>query len=143
MSTYLIQAIVGLGITMIAALNYGNIYENEFGFAGDKSFGLTIAALGFLSASIGGVIHLNVMKKKGRLVLSRREDGSLHSDKVESDNEIPMQESMDKMTVQIAPIFVAYVAAYLLMAGLGALVPGMKSIIFGFNFLLGVITAHL
>ena len=103
MSTYLIQAIVGLGITMIAALNYGNIYENEFGFAGDKSFGLTIAALGFLSASIGGVIHLNVMKKKGRLVLSRREDGSLHSDKVESDNEIPMQESMDKMTVQIAP----------------------------------------
>ena len=143
MSTYLIQAIVGLGITMIAALNYGNIYENEFGFAGDKSFGLTIAALGFLSASIGGVIHLNVMKKKGRLVLSRREDGSLHSDKVESDNEIPIQEIMDKMTVQIAPIFVAYVAAYLLMAGLGALVPGMKSIIFGFNFLLGVITAHL
>ena len=143
MSTYLIQAIVGLGITMIAALNYGNIYENEFGFAGDKSFGLTIAALGFLSASIGGVIHLNVMKKKGRLVLSRREDGSLHSDKVESDNEIPMQEIMDKMTVQIAPIFVAYVAAYLLMAGLGALVPGMKSIIFGFNFLLGVITVHL
>ena len=143
MSTYLIQAIVGLGITMIAALNYGNIYENEFGFAGDKSFGLTIAALGFLSASIGGVIHLNVMKRKGRLVLSRREDGSLHSDKVESDNEIPMQEIMDKMTVQIAPIFVAYVAAYLLMAGLGALVPGMKSIIFGFNFLLGVITAHL
>lgn len=85
MSAYLIQAIVGLGITMIAALNYGNIYENEFGFAGDKSFGLTIAALGFLSASIGGVMHLNVMKKKGRLVLSRREDGSLHSDKVESD----------------------------------------------------------
>ena len=78
MSTYLIQAIVGPGITMIAALNYGNIYENEFGFAGDKSFALTIAALGFLSASIGGGIHLNVMKKKGRLVLSRREDGSLH-----------------------------------------------------------------
>ena len=142
-STYLIQAKVGPGITMIAALNYGNIYENEFGFAGGKSFGPTIAALGFLSASIGGVIHLNVMKKKGRLVISRREDGSLHSDKVESDNEIPMQESMDKMTVQIAPIFVAYVAAYLLMAGLGALLPGMKSILFGFNFLPGVITATL
>ena len=50
---------------------------------------------------------------------------------------------MDKMAVQIAPIFVAYVAAYLLMAGLGALLPGMKSILFGFNFLLGVITATL
>ena len=91
-STYLIQGIVGLGITLIAALlltdffpaagvllpfgfgqgtgqamNYGNIYEVDYGFIGGKSFGLTIAALGFLSASIGGVIHLNVMKKKGRL----------------------------------------------------------------------------
>ena len=72
MSTYLIQAIVGLGIAMIAAMNYGNIYENEFGFARGKSFGLTIAALGFLSASIGGVIHLNVMKKKGRLVIFKK-----------------------------------------------------------------------
>ena len=88
-ATYLIQGIVGLLITMIAALvidgffeaagmllpfgfgqgtgqamNYGNIYEQDFGFLGGKSFGLTIAAIGFISASFGGVIHLNVMRKQ-------------------------------------------------------------------------------
>lgn len=167
-STYLIQAIFGFGITMIAALvikgffpaagmllpfgfgqgtgqalNYGNIYEIEHGFVGGKSFGLTIAALGFLSASIGGVIHLNIMKKRGRLKKSERSDGSLHSEKVETMNEIPMQESMDKMTVQIALIMVAYIAAYFLMYGLGKLLPGMRSVIYGFNFLLGVLTATI
>ena len=167
-STYLLQAIVGFAITLVAtlvmknffaaagvllpfgygqgtgqALNYGTIYETQFGFVGGKSFGLTIAALGFLSASIGGVIHLNIMKKRGKLILSKRSDGSLHTDDIESDSEIPMQESMDKMTVQIALIIVAYIGAYLLMMLLGNLLPGMKAVIYGFNFLLGVLSATL
>ena len=50
-------------------MNYGTIYETEFGFEGGKSFGLTIAALGFLSASIGGVIHLNLLKRKNKLII--------------------------------------------------------------------------
>ena len=167
-STYLIQAILGFGITMIIALilkdffsaagvllpfgygqgtgqalNYGNIYEKEFGFIGGKSFGLTIAALGFLSASIGGVIHLNIMKKRGKLKLSNRNDGSLHTDEVDSDNEIPMQESIDKMTIQLALIVVAYALTYVLMFVLGNLAGGLKSVIYGFNFLLGVLSATL
>ena len=167
-ATYLLQGIVGLGITMIAALiisgffpaagillpfgygqgtgqalNYGNIFETEFGFMGGRTFGLTIAALGFLSAAIGGVIHLQLMKRSGKLVKSNRRDGSTQTDKVESYFEIPMQESMDKMTVQIALILVAYMMAYLLMLGLGNLLPGMRSVIYGFNFLLGVLTATL
>ena len=167
-STYLVQAIVGLSITMIAALvikdffpaagvllpfgygqgtgqalNYGNIYETDFGFDGGKSFGLTIAALGFLSASIGGVVHLNIMKKRGKLVHSSREDGSLHTEQVQTDGEIPMQESIDKMTVQIALIMVAYMVAYVLMLVLGTLLPGMRAVIYGFNFLLGVLSATL
>ena len=167
-ATYIIQGISGLAITIVAALvledflsaagvllpfgygqgtgqalNYGNIYETDYGFTGGRSFGLTIAALGFLSASIGGVIHLNVMKKRGKLVLSKRTDGSLHTDAVESDNEIPMQESIDKFTVQIALIVVAYIGAYLLMCFLGQLLPGMRSVIYGFNFLLGVLSGTL
>ena len=167
-ATYLLQGIVGLGITMIAALiisgffpaagillpfgygqgtgqalNYGNIFETEFGFVGGRTFGLTIAALGFLSAAIGGVIHLQLMKRSGKLVKSNRRDGSTQTDKVESYFEIPMQESMDKMTVQIALILVAYMMAYLLMLVLGNLLPGMRSVIYGFNFLLGVLTATL
>ena len=167
-ATYLLQGIVGMGITMIAALiisgffpaagillpfgygqgtgqalNYGNIFETEFGFMGGRTFGLTIAALGFLSAAIGGVIHLQIMKRSGKLVKSNRRDGSTQTDKVESYFEIPMQESMDKMTVQIALILVAYMMAYLLMFALGSLLPGMRSVIYGFNFLLGVLTATL
>ena len=125
------------------AMNYGNIYEVEYGFNGGKSFGLTVAALGFLSAAIGGVIHLNVMKKRGKLVKSTRTDGSLHTEAIESENEIPMQESVDKMTIQLALIFVAYAAAYVIMRTLGNLLPGLRSVIYGFNFLLGVITATL
>ena len=167
-ATYLLQAVVGFGITMVAALvmedffpaagvllpfgygqgtgqalNYGNIYETDFGFVGGKSFGLTIAALGFLSASIGGVIHLNLLKKRGKILLRGTEEGKLRSEEIQSDNEIPMQESIDKMTIQIALIAVAYLLAYLLMYGLGTLLPGMKSVIYGFNFLLGVLAGTL
>lgn len=167
-STYLLQAVFGFAITLICALvvkdffaaagvllpfgygqgtgqalNYGTIYETEFGFVGGKSFGLTIAALGFLSASFGGVIHLNIMKRRGKLVLSKRSDGSLHTEEIHSDNEIPMQESIDKLTVQVALIVVAYIAAYLLMFAIGNLLPSMRSVIYGFNFLIGVLTATL
>ncbi|MBO5273583.1 MAG: hypothetical protein J6I45_03105 [Clostridia bacterium] len=167
-STYLIQAVFGMGITLAAtlvmkdffaaagillpfgygqgtgqALNYGTIYENEFGFVGGKTFGLTIAAFGFLSASIGGVIHLNLLKRRGKIIVSTEEEGSLRSEQVQSENEIPMQGSMDKITVQIGLVMAAYMLAFLLMFLLGNLLPGMKSVIYGFNFLLGVLTATL
>ena len=167
-ATYLLQAVVGFGITMIAALvidgffpaagvllpfgygqgtgqalNYGNIYEVEHGFVNGKSFGLTIAALGFLSASIGGVIHLNILKRKGLILDKGTADGVLHAEDVQSEGEIPMQESIDKMTFQIALIAVAYMLTYLMMFGLGKLLPGMRSVIYGFNFLLGVLSGTL
>lgn len=167
-STYLLQGIVGMTITIVAAmifmpgffeaaglllpfgygqgtgqaLNYGIIYE-EAGFAGGGAFGLTIAALGFISAAVGGVIHLNIRRANGRLIKSKRRDGSDYHESVESDDEIPMQESVDKMTIQIAFIIISYVFAYLIMHILGNLVPGMKATIYGFNFLLGVIGAVL
>ncbi len=167
-STYLVQGVVGLGISLLAviaiptffkaagillpfgygqgtgqALNYGGIFENEYGFAGGKSFGLTIAALGFISASIGGVIHLNILKKKGKIKISDSKDVALKHEDIEAENEIPMQESIDKLTIQIALIALAYVVTFLLMFGLGKLIPGMKSVVYGFNFLLGVISATL
>ena len=167
-ATYLLQGIVGLAITIVAAtvvsgffagagillpfgygqgtgqaLNWGSIYEAENGFFNGKSFGLTIAALGFLSAAIGGVMHLNIARAKGKLQLSKRTDGSLHTDSIEGENEIPMQESVDKLTVQLAFILISYGIAYALMAGLSKLMPGMAATIYGFNFLLGVLAATL
>ena len=165
-STYLLQALVGMIICIFAAfylddlleaaglllalgygqgtgqaMNYGYIYETDYGFVGGKSFGLTVAAMGFLSASIGGVIHLNILKKKG-LILPDCNSGSA-TEVVEGDDEVPMQENMDKFTIQIALIMVAYLLAYLLMFALGSLIPSMKATIYGFNFLLGVLAATL
>ena len=166
-STYLMQGVLGMCITMAAclflknffpasgillpfgygqgtgqALNYGGIYEAQ-GFVGGKSFGLTIAALGFLSAAIGGVIHLNFLRKTKKIKLQEAKPHVLRAEDIEGENEIPMQESLDKITVQICLIAVAYLLAYGLMALLGNILSGMKSVIYGFNFLLGVLAATL
>lgn len=165
-STYLLQAIVGLGITLIAALvikdffqaagvllpfgygqgtgqamNYGQIYETDYGFVGGKSFGLTIAALGFLSASFGGVIYLNVKRRRGTLSIASGKNENYKAEDIQSENEIPMQESIDKMTIQIALVILAYLIAYGIMYLLGNLAPGLKSVVYGFNFLFGVLAA--
>ena len=166
-STYLIQGIIGLSITVIIAsffidgffgaagmlfgfgqgtgqaMNYGNIYETQHSFTGGTSFGLTIAAIGFLSASFGGVIHLNVMKKKGKIKVCK-ETHTLNTEKVEGNNEVPMQENLDKISIQLAFIFVSYALAYAMMYLLGnAVGDGMKSTVYGFNFLLGVLCATI
>lgn len=167
-STYLLQGITGLLISLAAAallpgffraagillpfgygqgtgqaLNYGGIYEADYGFAGGKSFGLTIAALGFLSASLGGVCWLAVLKRQGKISSSVSGEGTLRSEDVQHSDEIPMQDSIDKITVQIALTALAYLVAYLLMTLLSTLLPGMRSVIFGFNFLIGVLSAVL
>ena len=165
-SNYLIQAIVGFGITLLAAMiidgffssagillpfgygqgtgqamNYGNIYEQDYGFVGGKSFGLTIAALGFLSASIGGVIHLNILRKKHGIASVTRGGMALTMEDFQQENEISLNGSIDKLTIQIALIGLAYWLSYFLMVLLGNLLPGMRSVVYGFNFLFGVLMA--
>ena len=160
-STYLLQAVFGLSITIVAAwiltdffpaagillpfgygqgtgqaLNYGGIFETDYGFVGGRSFGLTVAALGFLSASIGGVIHLNLLRRRG--VVGK---AGLEAEAEMPRREVRMNGSMDKITVQIALIALAYILTSLIMMGLGKLLPGMKSLIYGFNFLIGVLVA--
>lgn len=163
-SSYLLQAFLGIVITMFAvgvfhvaglidaagillafgfgqgtgqALNYGNIYE-DYGLEGGGNFGLTIAALGFLVACIVGVIYLNVLRKKGILTENQQEKPHELSD-YEDENEIPVVSSMDKMTVQIAIVLIIYAVSYLLMAGLSALLPSLENVLFGFNFLIGTL----
>ena len=144
-NTYLLQGIIGIAVAFVAsffipkilkasglllafgfgqgtgqALNYGSIYESTYGFTGGKSFGLTIAALGFLAASIGGIIYLDYHRRKGDIKIRK----------------------MDKLTVQIALVVVCYALAYGIMYLLGRLVgEGLRSTIFGFNFLIGTLAA--
>lgn len=165
-STYLLQAIFGFGITILVsmfikdffssagillpfgygqgtgqAMNYGQIYETQYGFSGGKSFGLTIAALGFLSASFGGVFYLNIKKRRGTLEISSGKREKYTVEDIQSENEIPMQESIDKMTIQVALVIFAYIICYGFMFLLGMLLPGLKAVVYGFNFLFGVLAA--
>ena len=103
-STYMIQGITGLVITLFLAYtfmpslfkasglllpmgygqgpgqanNVGSTYE-ALGFAGGRSFGLAVAAAGYLVACIVGVVILNVLLRKGKLRSSCRQSEELPS----------------------------------------------------------------
>lgn len=166
-STYLLQAVLGMGLTILLAvtiapdlfksagillpfgygqgtgqaLNYGNIYETEYSFVGGANFGLTIAALGFLSASLGGVIHLNIVKRKKGITSKVLKNQMSEKDKVHAE-EIPMSGSMDKLCVQIGLVLAVYFVTHLVMYLLGVVIlPSMSGTIYGFNFLIGVLLA--
>lgn len=167
-STYLLQGVIGLAITIVTslivadffpaagvllpfgygqgtgqALNWGSIYEADHGFVGGKSFGLAVAALGFMSAAIGGVIHLNILKKNGVALPEAKDEGPMFSEEIQSNGEIPMSGSIDKLTVQMIFIAIAYFFAHIIMYVFALLLPSLRSVIYGFNFLVGVLTATL
>ena len=167
-STYLLQGTIGLTVTILfpllvggfkaaglilpfgygqgtgQALNYGKIYET-LGFGNGSSFGLTIAALGFISASIGGIIHLNLIKNKNSKAISANADEveELTLENVQNKDESPMTGSIDKLSIQLGIILLTYVISYGIMVALGMMISGMKATIYGFNFLLGVLVASL
>ncbi|MBD5131577.1 MAG: hypothetical protein HDT28_03140 [Clostridiales bacterium] len=161
---YLIQAFVGLAVTLIAvaafhpdglisaagillafgfgqgtgqAMNFGNTFES-YGFTGGSNFGLTIAALGFLVACIVGVIYINIMRRKGRIEIVEKEKSFTLSD-YEDGNEISVVSSMDKFTVQVAIVLAVYAASFGIMYGLSKLIPSLATTLFGFNFFIGVL----
>ncbi len=163
-ATYLIQAIVGLSVTLIAskfiadffpvaglilpfgygqgtgqAMNYGTIYETEYGFVGGKNFGLTVAAAGFISASIGGVLYLSWLRRKKNV--TKQDAGTMKTamERPFRQDEIPIFENMDTLSVQLAFIMGTYFITYIIIYILSTLIPGLKSVIYGFNFLIGVL----
>ncbi len=167
-SSYMVQAIFGMGFTMLLAkflkdvfpvsgvllcfgfgqgtgqaMNYGNIYETTYGFVGGKSFGLTIAAFGFLCASFGGVFYLRYLKKSGKVDIVIKRNAAVSTAKNADDDRVPVFESMDTLSVQLAFVMGAYLLTYICMLILGNLLPGLKAVIYGFNFLLGVLAATI
>lgn len=128
------------------ANNIGSSYE-ALGFAGGRSFGLAIAAAGYLCACIVGVFYINRLAKKGLL---RRADadavsGSVTVDTFQDEGEIPIAESIDRFSVQVAMVLAIYLATYLLTRGitsaLSAFAPGaantLNALLWGFNFMIG------
>lgn len=176
-STYLVQALTGLSISILLAWtfmpdlfkasgvllpmaygqgpgqanNVGTTYEG-LGMVGGRSFGLSLAAAGYLSACVVGVIFLNFYSRKGKL--KRAEDrievsGSVTTETFEDKNEVPVSESVDRLSIQIALICLIYLLTYLVTWGVTELLmlisPGLagtvSTLLWGFNFIIGSMLA--
>jgi ESS family glutamate:Na+ symporter len=177
-SCYVLQGIMGLVITLILfatvmpglftaagillpmgygqgpgqANNIGASYE-ALGFVGGHSFALSLAAAGFLSACIVGFIYLNILQHKKLIVREGSSDisGSVMTEIFQDEKEIPLSESVDKLSIQVALILLVYILSYLLIRGLSCLVSFLgpdvertvSSLLWGFNFIFGSIIAML
>ncbi len=178
-STYLVQAITGLVISIGLAYtimpeffkaagillpmaygqgpgqanNVGTTYQ-ALGFAGGRSFGLSLAAAGYLCACVVGVIYLNILHRRGKLVRQKDKEqlsGSITVDTFQHKDEMPVSESIDKLSVQAALIALVYLLTYLLTWGivslLEAFAPGLANMVgnllWGFNFIVGSLIAML
>ena len=171
-STYMVQGFVGLGITILLALtimpnlfpasgillpmgygqgpgqanNIGTSYES-LGFVGSRSFGVAIAAAGYLCACIVGVIYVNYLARKGKV--SAKDpgyvSGSLSVKDFETEGEVPVSESVDRLSIQMVLVLAVYLATFLAIRTatslLAAAAPGVANtlnpLLWGFNFIFG------
>ena len=172
--TYMMQAFVGLGITIILFLltRYGEqivsyicglILPLAYGqgpgnaltwdikftntaaaqFAGNGSFGLSLASIGFVVASVFGVLYINIYKKRGLYVRKARPTDEVIDQTNPCGNEIPDNESVDKFTIQSGFVALAYALSFGFMCLLGVLSDFTNSIAWGFNFLWASLAAML
>ena len=173
--TYMLQAMVGLGITLLMFLftqhggrvisyicglilplafgqgpgnalswdiNFTNIPAAQF--AGNGSFGLSLASIGFVVASVFGVFYINIHKRRGELYVRSTEQSQEIADQTKSaEGEIPDNESVDKFSLQVGFVALAYAISYGLMCLLGVISDFTNSIAWGFNFLWASLAAML
>lgn len=172
---YMLQAFVGLGITLILFLltahgdnvvSYvcGLILPLAFGqgpgnalswdinftntpaaqFAGNGSFGLSLASIGFVVASVFGILYINIYKKRGDLYVRQERASEEVIDLTNpTGQEIPDNESVDKFTIQVGFVALAYAISFGFMNLLGILSDFTNSIAWGFNFLWASLAAML
>lgn len=128
------------------ANNIGASYE-AMGFAGGRAFGLAIAAAGYISACVVGVAYMSWLVKKGKLVRTQHDviSGSVTVDTFQSENEVPIAESLDRLSIQVALVLAVYGATFVVTRGvtgfLSANAPGLanmlNALLWGFNFMIG------
>lgn len=176
-SSYMIQGVVGLIITIGLAVtikpdmfraaglllpmgfgqgpgqanNIGASYE-ALGFKGGHSFGLSIAATGYIVACVVGVIILNVLRRSGKLKESEEKSlPDLSIDYFEGEADVSISESVDKLSMQLAMIIAVYLVTYAVTRGLTSgiaavsesLASTVNTLLWGFNFIIGSALAIL
>ncbi|MCL2751606.1 MAG: hypothetical protein FWE62_02495, partial [Firmicutes bacterium] len=142
---------LGFGQGPTQAVNGGTIFEDA-GMANGLQFGLAIAALGFVWASIGGVVLLNIIAKKRGVKLRDRvkTSGEVTSGLVEEADEIPLSESIDKFSMQVCLVGFIYLLTMgfcmllqLALQPLGKTGSDVMQVFWGFNFCFGIAFAML
>ena len=124
----------GPGNALSWDINFTNIPATQF--AGNGSFGLSLASIGFVVASVFGVLYININKKHSDLIIRKDtpvEEVAIFNDS--DDEEIPNNESVDKFTLQAGFVALAYALSFGFMCLLGVLSKFTNSIAWGFNFL--------
>ena len=116
-------------------------------FSGQGSVGLTIASIGFIVASLVGVIYINIFKHKHEIVLKEKAISRSVED-FEEEDEIEDSESVDKTSIQVALVILVYAAGLAIMVLFAYIskwtgVKLFNDIAWGFNFIWCVITATL
>lgn len=162
---------MGMGQGVGQAYNWGHNYEVltstastfslanlslPFGrFENGTSFGLTVAAVGYIAASMGGIFYLTGLRRKGHVKAQASYDeievpDDVKLEDVAAPDEVPLSDSMDKLTIQFALVFVSYLLSYGLVAllswlcdlsGIGLLVDTVKPLLWGFNFIFATLGA--
>jgi len=153
------------GIMLALGFGQGPQQANATGFIWDaaghmdywgpgsaRNFGLTIAGLGFLWASIPGIILINAIAKKRGIKIRRNEfqkSGELSSYKIEGPDEVPLSESIDKFSLQVCMVGGVYLLTIGLIIGIeiGFRASGVPFLIdliptiWGFAFMLAALVA--
>lgn len=137
------------------ANNIGTVYEG-LGFIGGRSFALSLAAAGFLSACVVGVIYLNFLSRTGKIKRVKTDEseeilsaGGIHV--FQDPDEIPISQAVDKLTVQMALVLTVYLITYGVTWGLTSFASSLgeglantiSSLLWGFNFIIGAMIAML
>ena len=143
---------MGFGQGPGQANNIGSMYEAK-GFIKGRNFGLSLAAAGYLVACVVGVIAINYLAKRNKVkkVNADEVSGSTTVETFQDENEIPISESVDKFSIQMALVLIVYLATYLLTWGvtsfLSSYLPAVGDMItpllWGFNFIIGSALAML
>ena len=132
----------GPGNALTWDINFTNTEATQF--AGNGSFGLSLASIGFVVASVLGVLYINIYKKRGVLSVRNARPSEETVDHTNpSGEEIPDNESVDKFTLQAGFVALAYAISFGFMSLLGVLSDFTNSIAWGFNFLWASLAAML
>ena len=132
----------GPGNALSWDINFTNTPAAQF--AGNGSFGLSLASIGFVVASVFGVFYINLHKKRGDLIVRKADPQKACLAQFESsEDELPDNESIDKFSLQIGFVAIAYALSFGFMCLLGKLSNFTNSIAWGFNFLWASLAAML